>query len=246
MAEKVEEEKLQRIPERYDEDYFETTNKDSNMLRYKEKYRQYHTTAIGLIKAFSPKKVLDVGCGRGELVHAFIYSGFKAYGVDVSSYGIQYAKENLRRDVGKEELPFYELDIEEGNLPFQDDSFDLITMFEVIDHLRSYEHCINEIKRVLNQEGHFIIATHNPGSKFSFGDETHVSIRQKEEWIELFKKYGFSEIEDFDQRFESYAVSKPPMTEKGKKMIEEGKIGERARYVKEKIEKHQIIIILKK
>lgn len=247
MAERVEEGELQRI---YDKEYFESKIKDNHMVAYEGKYRQYSTTAISLIRTFSPKNVLDVGCGRGELVHAFIDLGIEAYGVDVSQYAISTAKERVkekqRRDVKEEEQPFYILDIEEVNLPFQDSYFDLITIFEVIEHLHSYEHCLNEIKRVLNPEGHFIIATHKPESIYSSGDETHANIQAREEWIELFKKHGFFEIEDFDQRFKKYAVSKPPVTEKGREMIEKGEIEKRAQYVRERLEREQIIIIANK
>lgn len=239
-------EELQKI---YDKRYFETKEKDRHMLRYKEKYSHFYSTARGLIGCFSPKNVLDVGCGTGALVHAFINLGVKAYGVDVSKDAISIAKEKVKerlRDVKEEDLPFYILDVEEEILPFQDDYFDLITAFELMEHLCSYEHCLNEIKRVLNPEGHFIMVTHKLGSIYSFGDETHRNIQAKEEWIELFKKHGFFEIEDFWQRFKKYAISKPPVTEKGKEMIERGEIEKRPQHLWERYERHQIIIALKK
>jgi len=239
-------EELQKI---YDRRYFETKEKDKHMQRYEEKYPHSYSMAIGLIGCFSPKNVLDVGCGEGALVHAFIDLGVKAYGVDVSKDAISIAKEKVKerlRDANEEDLPFYIIDVEEDILPFQDDCFDLITAIELVDHLYSYKHCLNEIKRVLNQEGHFIVATHQPGSIYSFGDETHRNIQAKEKWIELFKQHGFFEIEDFRQRFKKFAISKPPVKEKGKEMIERGEIEKRPQYLWERYEKDQIIIVLKK
>jgi len=239
-------EELQKI---YDKRYFETKEKDKHMVCYREKYSHFYSTAIGLIGCFSPKEVLDVGCGTGALVHAFINLGVKAYGVDVSKDAISIAKEKVKErlhEVKEEDLPFYILDVEEEILPFHDDYFDLITSFELMEHLYSYKHCLNEIKRVLNPEGHFIMVTHKPGSIYSFGDETHRNIQAKEEWMELFKKHGFLEIEDFCQKFKQYATSKPPLTEEGRGMIKSGEIEKRPQYLLERYERHQIIIVLKK
>ncbi|MDO9034973.1 MAG: hypothetical protein Q7U51_07200, partial [Methanoregula sp.] len=52
----------------FDYDYFNTRTKDTNMFDYEKKRREYDTVVPGLIKAFSPESVLDVMCGRGELV----------------------------------------------------------------------------------------------------------------------------------------------------------------------------------
>lgn len=113
-------------------------------------------------------RVLDVGCGRGEIVRHCMNHGVEAYGIDYAEVATL-----MTRDVIASERPA--LPPEKGatavkagvcrsdakHLPFADNCFDRILMFDVVEHLYPWElhQAMLEIKRVLKPDGRFIIHT---------------------------------------------------------------------------------------
>ena len=88
-------------------------------------------------------KILDVGCGKGYLLYEFtrFLPGVEVAGVDISEYGIQHAKEEVK--------PFLQV----GNavtLPFEDNTFDFVVSVTTLHNLYNYElrKAIQEIERV--------------------------------------------------------------------------------------------------
>lgn len=114
------------------------------------------------------KVVLDIGCGGGYGSSKFIHSGAKkVYGVDVIANSIKYCQAHHRHP----NLFFKQGDI--IRLDFDDNYFDLICAFEVIEHIKNYREAVNELRRVLKPRGLLIISTPNkaiysPGSKKPF------------------------------------------------------------------------------
>ncbi len=99
-------------------------------------------------------KLLDFGCGDGELVHEFRKLGFQAYGIDIEDF---YTDVQLRcREEGlvtaDEEL-FYTLDMNDYRLPFADSTFDCIISFYVFEHVQNWQQALAEIQRVLKPGG---------------------------------------------------------------------------------------------
>jgi len=89
-------------------------------------------------------KILDVGCGGGELLMLLENEGFDCYGLDISNEALRVCSQKsnaqlLRGDACK--------------LPFKDSSFDVIFCMEVIEHLFNPHEAVREIKRVLKSEG---------------------------------------------------------------------------------------------
>ncbi len=86
--------------------------------------------------------ILDAGCGEG-----FILSEFKKRSIGNYLEGIDFSEDAL--DIGKKMFP--SLTLRQGNihnLPYADNSFDLVICTEVMEHLGEPEKVINEIKRV--------------------------------------------------------------------------------------------------
>jgi len=101
--------------------------------------------------------VLDIGCGDGFLTNAISAFCQRVIGIDNSLTGISLARDRV--DNAKVAL----LISSASNLPFKDDTFDIITLFEVIEHIpaESVKNTVEEIKRVLKDGGKIIVTTPN-------------------------------------------------------------------------------------
>lgn len=128
---------------------------------------QKKNNALGIIKDLETRlgkkgKVLDVGCGRGELVWAAEESGWDAEGIDPSndfvSFGIKNLGVNAR--VGT---------LEEVEFPTS--SFDAVTLCGIIEHLYSPFETLREIHRILRPNGWlFFDAPNEDGLYMQFGN----------------------------------------------------------------------------
>lgn len=111
---------------------------------------------LKLIEADGNAKVLDIGCGRGDLSKEIMTSkGGKVFGIDL------LVGEALRaHDKG---INVVLGDIDRG-LPFKDESFDKIVSNQVIEHVCDTDGFIKECYRVLEYGGTCVISTPNLAS----------------------------------------------------------------------------------
>lgn len=177
----------------YDEIYFETDNKSKYFRGYDVvgKLNFYRILSNLLNNVFSPKQVLDVGCGKGLLVTAFLELGISTRGVDVSSYAISKAPL-----LAKNHLSL--VNLEKDRLPFDDESFDLITTLDVLEHLASPE-TIKEIQRVLKRTGYIFVYTPFPEHPHAWDDPSHISVKTEAEWLQVFRQFGLDKASKYEQ-----------------------------------------------
>ncbi|MBZ5583679.1 MAG: methyltransferase domain-containing protein [Acidobacteriia bacterium] len=101
------------------------------------------------------KRVLDAGCGAGygtaELAEAAVW----AVGADVSAEAVDFARANYRQA----NLRFERASC--AALPHRGGAFDLVTAFEVIEHLEDWRGFLLEARRVLAPGGQLIVSTPN-------------------------------------------------------------------------------------
>lgn len=104
-----------------------------------------------LLKKYLPKnrklKILDAGCGPGA---ALLYLSFfgDVTGVDISDEALKFARK--RGKVKKGDI---------SSLPFEDESFDLVTSLDVLYHqwVKDNTRALFEVKRVLKKGGIFLL-----------------------------------------------------------------------------------------
>jgi 2-polyprenyl-3-methyl-5-hydroxy-6-metoxy-1,4-benzoquinol methylase len=99
-------------------------------------------------------RLLDVGCSSGAFVAAAQSLGIEAEGVEPSSAPAKTARESG--------LKVYQGLLEELNLPSS--SYDVITLFEVIEHLKEPLSLLKECHRILREGGLLVIRTGNTDS----------------------------------------------------------------------------------
>ena len=128
-------------------------------------------------------KVLDVGCGRGEILRHCAKLGADAYGIDYAPVAVDLAKQLIEHRADQDEpndgarrqsaaaaesgapgasegkIGVSQADAK--SLPFPDNYFDRVLMFDVVEHLYPWEleACLAEVRRVLKPGGAFIAHT---------------------------------------------------------------------------------------
>jgi SAM-dependent methyltransferase len=111
-------------------------------------YAKYTDT---LKPAESGARVLDVGCGVGQVVARLTDAGYEAHGVDVSEPNIQRAKKFCPR-----------CQLYDGRkLPFSDSFFASVGALNVLEHVDEPEAFIKELVRVVRLGGRLVISSPN-------------------------------------------------------------------------------------
>jgi ubiquinone/menaquinone biosynthesis C-methylase UbiE len=105
-------------------------------------------------------KILDVGCGRGELAVEAARIGCKAWGIDYSAHSIDMANQTLASHLGDEiqgEAVFLKMDA--THLDFPEGFFDRAFMIDIAEHLYPEQlyAAFDELKRVVKPGGRIII-----------------------------------------------------------------------------------------
>ncbi len=101
-------------------------------------------------------KILDVGCGGGIICEPLARLGAKVTGIDFAPNNIIAAKIHSKKN--KLKINYINKDIEKSKL---DEKFDIILMFEVLEHLDNWKKTIKNIKKNLHKDGIIIFSTIN-------------------------------------------------------------------------------------
>ena len=101
-------------------------------------------------------KILDVGCGGGIICEPLARLGAKVTGIDFAPNNIKAAKIHSKKN--KLKIKYIYKDIEKSRL---EEKFDIILMFEILEHLDNWKETIKNIKKNLNKKGIIIISTIN-------------------------------------------------------------------------------------
>ncbi|WP_449419500.1 class I SAM-dependent methyltransferase [Phormidium nigroviride] len=135
-------------------------------------------------------KILDVGCGKAYLLYEFTQAipGVEVAGVDISQYGIDNAKEEVK--------PFLQV----GNatkLPFEDHTFDFVVSILALHNLYNYElyAALQEIERVGKDKKYIVVESYrNERERVNllYWQLTCESFYTPDEWEWFFKQSGYT------------------------------------------------------
>lgn len=133
---------------------------------------------------------LDIGCGVGFVVEHLSRPPFRfnPFGVDVSDASIAKARTRLKKFPNVNERVQTSTSMK---LPFEENSFALVTCFDVLEHLDvpDIDASLKEIERVLRRGGTFFgsVSCRESGWNDINGDNLHRTIESVDWWIERTK-----------------------------------------------------------
>lgn len=121
-------------------------NKKEELTRRAEKCIEF------LSKYKKNGKVLDIGCSYGFYLNTFKERGYNSIGIDTSKKAVNYAKRQFRLRVLAGDFETH---------VFNSKSFEIITLFDVIEHLPKPQIAISKINNILKENGIIVIQTPN-------------------------------------------------------------------------------------
>jgi SAM-dependent methyltransferase len=135
-------------------------------------------------------RVLDVGCGKGFLLYELTQAvpGLEIAGIDVSEYGIEHAKEEVR--------PYLQL-ASATELPFEDSSFDFVFSINVLHNLQVFdlEKALKEIVRVSKDKAYICVEsyrTEEEKANLLYWQLTCESFYRPQEWEWWHDRTGYA------------------------------------------------------
>ena len=109
------------------------------------------------------RRVLDVGCGTGGMLQHLSRYG-RVEGVDTDEAAVAFCRSRGLQNVSRAAIP---------PLPFPDSRFDLVTAFDLLEHVEDDAGTLTEIRRVLAPGGTFLVSV--PAYGFLWGDQDRIS-----------------------------------------------------------------------
>lgn len=188
----------------YDREYFEGGTRSGYRGLTTSLYGRAYGVTVGLIRALGvhaflrPRSLLDVGCGPGDMVTWLRRLGVDAWGADISPYIIGRAAAPIRPYLRRAGI---------AELPFRDGRFEMVTSFDVLEHVPQAElpRAALECARVTGGQVFHRVCTSDSLHHRALGhrDQTHVSMFPDAWWRGLFARLGFRRPSVFFPRFQS-------------------------------------------
>jgi len=160
---------------------------------YKYLPGRWKPVAEALIQTYNlgpGSKVLDVGCGKGFLLHEMLLlePELQVCGFDVSAHGIGCAS-----DLVKQHLFLHQA---QTTYPFADQAFDLVISLGTLHNLRLFDlkTALNEIERVGKRAYVMVESYRNEQEMFNLEcwALTAESLFDSSEWVWLYQQFGYS------------------------------------------------------
>jgi SAM-dependent methyltransferase len=150
----------------------------------------------------APGAILDVGCGRGLMLAELRSRRWRTVGVEMSEAASHHAREVLGLDVRVGDL---------AGCRFDEASFDVVTLFHVLEHLPDPDGSLAEARRVIKPEGRLVVEVPNFGSLqanlgggrgFHVDAPRHLSHFTRAALLQSLRRAGFEPISVATHSFE--------------------------------------------
>ncbi len=122
-----------------------------------EKHILYHYKLAYDVIPKKDIKVLDIGSGNAAFLSSLLQKTKHLYGYDVSQAVIARAKKNYPKITFTYGKPG-------KKLPYENNFFDVVVLFHVLEHVASEEVLVKEIKRILKKDGLLLLASPYKGT----------------------------------------------------------------------------------
>ena len=184
--------------DRYGKDYYSKEFGLDEMRRFNMHWwsvRFYALLADRLLRRSHGRRVMELGCAHGYTL-SWLEERYETWGIDISDYAVGRSKtiaprsHTFQADIGAA-LP---LEIERGG-------FDLIIAKYVLEHLPQPAEALTRLAGLLAPGGALLYSvpdTTSPGRRFkgdawfALGDETHISLLDPPQWLQLTQRAGLS------------------------------------------------------
>jgi 2-polyprenyl-3-methyl-5-hydroxy-6-metoxy-1,4-benzoquinol methylase len=136
------------MEEEYNKEYFEFLY---NKIPFYKWYLYKKNKLIEkVVKRYCKKgNLLDIGCGDANLLLYFSKS-FNVFGIDISRYIVEEVKKAYPK------IKIKVCDIEKDAIPFKE-KFDVIFLWNIVEHLKNPEKVLKKIKSYLKKDGYVVI-----------------------------------------------------------------------------------------
>lgn len=180
----------QEIFRNYKEAEYNSGNEANNASR------TYYKYLCKYLPNYHANRALDIGTGNGSYLGILMRKGIDVVGIEPSDAPIRQAEPEIRNkiinDVFKKGL-------------FEAESFDIISLFQTVEHIPDTENTLREIFTLLSRGGYFYLVCHDYrslinrilGEKSPIYDIEHLQIFSKKSICRILKKIGYREIKIF-------------------------------------------------
>ena len=143
----------------YDSDYFKRGNKYTPKTNGINPNKLNDLKKIRLIRNYRTKgRLLDIGCGLGGFLETARNHGFDVFGVEISKQAADHVMQKMHIEVVNGDI---------FSLGLPDKSFDIITLWDVLEHVSDPFALIAEAHKLLVPDGLILISTGDVSSKWA-------------------------------------------------------------------------------
>ncbi|MBU0648183.1 class I SAM-dependent methyltransferase [Patescibacteria group bacterium] len=146
---KHQKQKLDEIHHSIPGDYYDTSIIDNPI---KKVFHQNRFKHIGQMLAGTNGKLLDIGCAGGTFTNELSKcTNADITALDISPQAIDYARQTYPH------IDFQVHDAASSNFPYDDNSFDIVTILETLEHVLNPVEILQEMRRLVKPDGQIIV-----------------------------------------------------------------------------------------
>ncbi|MBD5476934.1 MAG: class I SAM-dependent methyltransferase [Lachnospiraceae bacterium] len=180
-----------KIAKQFGYDFFDGDRKYGyGGYKYDGRWRSVAEKLVEHYKLKAGQKVLDIGCGKAHLLYELtqIVPGINVVGLDISEYAITHTIKEIEPFLMKGEAQ---------NLPFEDNSFDLVISLNALHNLKIYDlkKAIQDVQRISKGNSYIVVESFRNDREevnMLYWQLTCASYYSVDEWEWLYKEWGYT------------------------------------------------------